>query len=78
MNEEIVYKVDTNIIRKAIQDRYGGISNFAAQTKYKEKSVYNWLQTGVMKTNTLFEIAEILEIENLNILKKKEVVVWQN
>lgn len=28
MNEEIVYKVDTNIMRKAIQDRYGGIYNF--------------------------------------------------
>lgn len=74
MNEKIVFKVDTNILKKAIKNKYGGVINFASKTKFSEKSIYNWLQSGSIKSNILFEIAEILEIEDLNVLKQKEVI----
>ncbi|MBS6025749.1 MAG: hypothetical protein KIB00_16865 [Paeniclostridium sordellii] len=76
MNEEIVFKVNTKVLKKAIDDKYGGIPNFAAQTKYNEKSIYNWLKSEETKSSILFEIADILGIDDLNKLKKKEVIRW--
>lgn len=77
MNEETVYKVNTKVLKKAIDDKYGGVPNFAAQTKYNKASIYNWLKSEVVSANILFEMAEVLGIEDLNTLRKKEVIYSQ-
>ena len=77
MNEEIVYKVNTRILREAINDKYGGVSNFVAKTKYNEKSIYKWLKSGDTKSSVLFEMADILGIDDMNTLRKKEIIYIQ-
>ncbi|MGL6108179.1 hypothetical protein [Romboutsia sp.] len=77
MNEEIIYKVNTKVLKKAINDKYGSIPNFAAQTKYNKSSIYNWFKSEVISANILFEMAEVLSIDDLNTLRKKEIIYSQ-
>lgn len=66
------YELNTNYIKYLIVEKYGSISHFANATQLPQESIYYYLRTGKMPSNKLFYIADMLNIDNVNKLRKEK------
>lgn len=66
-------RIDGEILKKVIQSsKYGTITNFASESNISRRTLTRWLRNGVIPSNKLIKILNLLCITNINEVIKKE------
>ena len=66
-------RIDGEILKKVIQiSKYGTITNFASESNISRRTLTGWLKNGVIPSNKLIKILNLLCITNINEVIKKE------